>query len=85
MQPTALIQLTHPDGSQYCEMLKPLPLESDGEYVMKKRIVGVHENGEHTARYYLAHHAPAKGIVVDTESTLCNGNEIYARMFVSLS
>ncbi|TIB14003.1 hypothetical protein E3P89_02126 [Wallemia ichthyophaga] len=59
-------------GSQYCEMLKPLPLDSrdDGDvFVMKKRIVGVHEN--------------AKGIVVDTESTLCNGSNVYARMFSS--
>ena len=26
---------------------------------------------------------PAKGIVVDTESCLVNGNDVYARMFVS--
>ncbi|TIA93105.1 hypothetical protein E3P99_00295 [Wallemia hederae] len=55
-------------GSQYCEMLKPLPLDSvDGDYVMKKRIVGVHENR----------------IVVDTESCLVKGSDVYARMFSS--
>lgn len=57
-------------GSQFIEIIKPLPLVSGSGFKLKRRLVGVHEN--------------KSGIIVDQETVLVDGNDQpYARMYSS--
>ncbi|KAF8507781.1 peroxisomal dehydratase [Gautieria morchelliformis] len=57
-------------GSQFIEIIKPLPLVSGSGWTLQKRLVGIHEN--------------RSGIIVDQETVLVNGTgDAYARMFSS--
>ncbi|KIO28266.1 hypothetical protein M407DRAFT_230779 [Tulasnella calospora MUT 4182] len=54
-------------GSQSIESLKPLPTESGGDWKLKRRIIGIHEN--------------KSGVIVEVETLLVDGNGVpYSRM-----
>ncbi|KIJ39580.1 hypothetical protein M422DRAFT_257639 [Sphaerobolus stellatus SS14] len=57
-------------GSQFIEIIKPLPVVSTPGFKLKRKLVGVHEN--------------KSGIIVDQETILVDGNDQpYARMYSS--
>ena len=76
-------------GSQYIEIIKPLPLVSGDGWKLKRRLVGVHENSAFffvgTVLAFPLIHDAESGIIADQETLLVDASaEVYTRMFVGI-